>query len=488
MKSRKKMICRTVLLLIIFNLNSALFNTGLCQEAEKLVEVDKKTNKITMNFKDTEIRVVLEAIATNVGISIIAGKDVKGPVSFRVTDVAWEKGLDELLKAYGYAYVKDENIVRVTTLDALKAENVTTEVFVLNYAKAETVSKSVQEMLSERGKINTDTTSNVVIITDIPTNIVKIKEVITRIDSRTPQVMIEAKIIETTLSSTETLGIDWTTRVTVSGAKRPTLLPWQREQRSQDFYPLGDPAATAPAFTGGGNSTDFPYTVASNFTFGTLDFTSLKAVLEVLKTTGDSKIVSNPRVVTLSGKEAKIVVGTVLYIPTYERNSNTGQMEVTGYTEKDIGIKLTVTPTINEQGYIVANLHPEVSELLGWEQLTTDIRVPTISTREATTEVMIKDGYTIVLGGLIKENITDSRTGIPLLKDIPIFGFLFGKKTKSVTKTDLLVFITPRIVNEGIKADTLSSEYVENDKPVKALRYSREIEPANEAKKSKAKK
>lgn len=478
-KIRRKIMNRLILTLAIFSFQTGFFNLCYPQEPKPIVEIDKKSNNITMNFKETEIRVILEAIATNVGVSIIAGKDVKGPVSFRVTNIPWEKALNELLKAYGYAYVRDGDIVRVMTLEALKAENVTTEVFVLNYANAETVSKSIQEMLSEKGKINTDTRSNVLIITDIPTNITKIKEVISRIDSMTPQVMIEAKIIETTLSSTESLGIDWATRVTVSGAKRPTTLPWNRESRSSDFYPLGDPAATEPAFPRNPD-TQFPYTIASNFTFGTLDFSSAKMVFEVLKTTGDSKIISNPRVVTLNGKEAKIVVGQVLYIPTYERNSNTGQMEITGYTEKEIGIKLTVTPTINEQGYIVATLHPEVSELLGWEQLTTEIRVPSISTRDATTEVMIRDGYTIVIGGLIKENITDSTTGVPILKDVPILGFFFGKKSKTVSKTDLLVFITPHIVKEGIKAEEFSSEF-KDQKPVK-LRFNREIEPRKEEK------
>jgi len=480
MKSKKKIVFKIALILTIFNFQINFLNLCYSQDTQPMVEVDKQSSRITMNFKDTEIRVVLEAIATKVGVSIIAGKDVKGTVNFRVTNVPWEKALDELLKAYGYAYVRDGDIVRVTTLDALKAENVTTEVFVLNYANAETISKSIQEMLSERGKINTDTRSNVLIITDIPTNIVKIKEVISRIDSKTPQVMIEAKLIETTLSSTETLGIDWATRITVSGAKRPTTLPWNREARSSDLYPLGDPAATEPAFPRNPD-TQFPYTLPTNFTFGTLDFSSAQAVFEVLKTTGDSKIISNPRVVALNGKEAKIVIGQVLYIPTYERNSNTGQMEITGYTEKEIGIKLTVTPTINEQGYIVATLHPEVSELLGWEQLTADIRVPSISTRDATTEVMIRDGYTIAIGGLIRENVSDSRTGIPILKDLPVLGFFFGKKTKSVTKTDLLVFITPRIVKEGVQTSELSSEYVEN-KPIKALRYDREIEPKKETK------
>ncbi|MFH0839360.1 MAG: secretin and TonB N-terminal domain-containing protein [Candidatus Omnitrophota bacterium] len=449
------------------------------------VGIDTTSNSITMNFKDADIRQVLEAIATKVGVSIIAGKDVTGAVTFKVTNIPWEKALDELLKAYGYAYVRDGDIVRVTTREALKAENVTTEVFLLNFAKAESISKSVQDMLSERGKINVDTRSNVLIVTDIPTNLVKIKEVISRIDSKTPQVMIEAKIIETTLSSEETLGIDWATRVTAVGSKRPTTFPFNHKQSGGTYYPLGDPAVTEPAFPIDSN-TKFPYTLATNFTFGTLDFSTAQAVFEILKTTGDSKIISNPRVATLNGKEANILVGEVLYIPKYERNTNTGQMEITGYTERNIGIELTVTPTINEQGYIVANLHPEVSELLRWENLTEDIRVPIISTREATTEVMIKDGYTIVIGGLIKENLTDSRTGVPVLKDIPLLGFFFGQKSKSVTKTDLLVFITPRIVKEGVPQEELKSEYIDT-KPMKALRFEREMEPAQGKKKSNAK-
>jgi type II secretory pathway component GspD/PulD (secretin) len=276
---------------------------------------------------------------------------------------------------------------------------------------------------------------------------------------RTQQVNIEAKIIETTLDKDDKLGVNWTMQVTATGAKRPTTIPFTSGSSGSDYFPRGDESASAGSAIGKfppGVGTGFPMALPSNFTLGTLDFSSFQAVLQILKSRTDTKIVSNPRITTLDNKEAKITVATTYNIPTYERNESTGSYEITGYEEKELGIILSVIPQINPEGYIVVQLDPEVSAFSQWDTFSTSggtIYAPRFTVRKASTQVMVKDGDTIVIGGLIKEQEVDVIYKVPILGDIPILSLLFKKKEKSIDTTDLLFFITVNIV----KAESISA-------------------------------
>jgi len=417
---------------------------------------------VTLDFKDADITNVLRILSYKSGVNIVAGKDVSGPITIRLTDVPWEKALDVILRTYGYTYEREGNIIRVTTTENLAKEELATEVFSLNYARAKDVPEAIKDMLSDRGSVKFDERANLVIVTDIPTNLYKIKKVIEKIDMMTKQVNIEAKIIETSLDKDDNLGIKWTTQVTATGAKRPITAPFVSEPTGGNYYPRADESADAGSATGKfppGVGAGFPMALPVNFTFGTLDFTSFQAVLEVLKSRTNTKIISNPRITTLDNKEAKITVATTYNIPTYERNDSTGNYEITGYEEKELGIILSVTPQINPEGYIVVKLEPEVSAFSAWDTFTTaggTIYAPRFTVRKASTEVMVKDGDTIVIGGLIKENEVDTVYKFPILGDIPVLSLLFKKKEKSVETTDLLFFITVNIVKpeSGVSTNT----------------------------------
>lgn len=424
------------------------------------------SGNVTLDFKDADITNVLRILSYKSGINIVAGKDVTGPVTIRLTDVPWDKALDVILRTYGYTYEREGNIIRVTTTENLEKEELATEVFSLNYADAKDVPAAIEEMLSDRGSVKFDGRANLIIVTDIPTNIYKIRQVVDKLDGRTQQVNIEAKIIETTLDKDDKLGINWTTQITASGASRPMTLPFHRKSSGGAYFPQGDPAGTGG--TGAKSiglfpvdpGTAFPMAVPTNYAFGTLDFTSFQAVLEILKSKTNTKIISNPRITTLNNKEAKITVATTYNIPTYERNESTGSYEITGYEEKELGIVLSVTPQINPEGYVVVQLDPEVSSFTAWDTFTTSggtIQAPRYSVRKASTQVMVKDGETIVIGGLIRETTSDSVVKVPILGDIPFLSFFFKKKEKSVETTDLLFFITVNIVS----ADSTATAAVE---------------------------
>ena len=341
-------------------------------EVKELLAVS--SGNVTLDFKDADITNVLRIISYKSGVNIVAGKDVSGPITIRLTDVPWEKALEVILRTYGYTYEREENIIRVTTTENLEKEELATEVFSLNYADAANVPAAIEEMLSDRGSVKFDQRANLIIVTDIPTNIYKIKQVIEKLDMRTKQVNIEAKIIETTLDKDDKLGVNWTMQASASGASRPTTAPFHRGTTGGHLYPDADTSAEAGSSTGAfpaGARTAFPLALPSNFTFGTLSFTSFQAVLEMLKSRADTKIISNPRITTLDNKEAKITVATTYNIPTYERNDSTGNYEITGYDEKELGVILSVTPQINPEGYIVVKIEPEVSAFATWDTFTT---------------------------------------------------------------------------------------------------------------------
>ncbi len=407
---------------------------------------DTTTGNISVEFKDADIQDVFRVLALKGNISIVADPDVKGMVTVQITDVPWEKVLDVICRTYGYAYEREGNIIRVTTLDKQGQENLVTEVFNLNYAKAADVTASLAEMRSERGKIKFDARSNVVIVTDIPTNIYRISKVIERLDSMTPQVTIEAKIIETAIGNSDDLGIKWNASYSASMSKRPTTFPWPANNTGSTYanwLPNGDETASFPTIA----APAFPLATSSDFSFGILDGSAFSVLLEAIQTRGKTTILSNPRITTLDNEAAEIHIGTDWPIANYTYNEETDRFVITGWEYKSYGVLLKVTPTINQNGYVTLKLHPEISD----KQDEIDFQgasVPVLSTQSADATVMIKDGQTLVIGGLIKDKKVTTRTKVPLLGDIPVLGLLFTHKSEEVVKNDLMIFITPHIISD----------------------------------------
>jgi type II secretory pathway component GspD/PulD (secretin) len=311
-------------------------------------------------------------------------------------------------------------------------------------------------------------------VTDVPSNIDKIEKVLQRIDTITPQVLIEGKIIEMNLGDADKLGIKWDLRVGLTGSARPTTFPFEaRDNFKHDldrFFPAGQTTADTVSVSGEGtatteNASDFPtvtgdevplFPVADtgDFSFGTLDFSQMQIMLQILQTRSNSKILSEPRITVLNNQEASILVGEILAVPVFERNETTGRMEITGYAEKELGIGLQVTPQINSENQIDISLHPSIKNLIGYDALTADIVAPRFATRDAQTKVRVRNGETIVVGGLIKEEVIDTVNKLPILGDLPLLNKLFSFNERTVTKTDLLFLITVTIIEEPeIKVD-----------------------------------
>ena len=442
--------------------------------AEEVIPVEP--GNVTVNFKGADIKTVLAYISEVASVDIVPAPDVKGIVDLKLTNKPWKTALDIIVRNYGFAYERDGDIIRVVTLDKLKQEELSTQAFNLNYSKSKDVVAAIKNIVGDRGKVMYDERTNIVLVTDIPTNIYKIGQIISRLDKRTDQVLIEARIIETILGKEEKMGIDWSVKITAAGAKRPITAPfnffnndtWKMLDKMMPFSQTTAPYTQLDAATGipvsitpadfPGTSTGvkgFPFAIKDDFTFGTLDFSEFKAVLEMLKQRADTEIISNPRIATLNNTAAFINVGQTLNMPTYERNSTTGKMEVTGYESKDLGIQLQVTPHVNDNNEITIDLAPVISDLLRYDTLdkASGIVAPVFSVRQAKTQVMIKDGETIFIGGLIKENEIDVDKKLPILGDmfgdVPYLGLLFSKKEKTKQKTELIFFITVNMMTVG---------------------------------------
>lgn len=464
--------------------------TSVAEEPVEEESAELQPGNITVNFKGADIRTVLSYISEVAGVDIIAAPEVKGVIDLKLTDKPWKVALDIIVRNYGFAYERSGDIMRVVTLDKLKLEEAITQAFPLNYGKAKEIVEAVEDMVGDSGSVLYDDRTNMVLVTDIPTNVYKIGQIVQRLDRETDQVLIEARVLETVLEDNERMGIDWNIKIAASGAKRPITFPFDYfdvdNKYLDKFSPLvqagsGSTVTTTSGASGattagkypigadgpapGWASKGFPFVdytqdiFKDSFTFGTLDFSQFKAVLEMIKNRADTNVVSNPRIATLNNSPAYIIVGQTINMPKYERNSTTGMMEVSGYDAKDLGIKLKVTPHINEKGEIVVDIAPEISDFLRYDTLDakSGIVAPVFSSRQANTKVIIRDQDTIFIGGMIKENVVDVKKPIPflgdVLGDVPFLGLLVSKKEKVKQKTELIFFITVKLMKAGMKLE-----------------------------------
>ncbi len=407
---------------------------------------------VSLDFRDADIANVLKILSFKSGVNIVVGPEVTGLVTIQLHDVPWKQALEVVLETYGYAYEQKGNIIMVTTVENLKQrrenaialadqEPVETKTFTLNFGRASEIIASVDKMKSERGNINYDERTNILIVTDISKRLDLMEGVIKKLDQTTPQVLIEAKIVETSFNDEENLGIDWLTKVTVSGSERPIIYPFTTKSSSK---------YTPDSFPGADNTKG---SANAEFSYGTLNFTQVQAVFELLKTKTDTNILSNPRIVTLDNQAAQIMVGSQYPIPQYTYNEEQAQLQVSGWEYKDIGIIFNVTPHVNNAGFVTLDVEPQITAIIGTVTVE-NTSLPELSNESTKTRVMVKDGETLVIAGLVKDQLTDTKKKIPFLGDIPIMGLLFQKSEKVSTKTDLMIFITPHIITPDLPTNS----------------------------------
>ncbi len=430
-------------------------------------EIDDAGN-ITLDFKEADINTVLRVMSLKSKVNIVAGPEVQGTVTIRLENVPWQKALDVVLRTYGYVYERDGNIIRVTTRDNLAQEPLVTQTFILNYSKAVEIQTAVQDMLTERGRVKTSDRTNTIVLTDIPTNIYTIGEVIKKLDRMTPQAYIDSKIVKTSLASSENLGIQWLTGGSnnigsITGSARPTSFPFATNPKSGDeripsiveqFFPTTSTTTTATQNSASPRS--FPLDLSEpnpSYSYGTLSFSGFSAVLQMLKARTDTKVISNPRVLVLNNQEAEVHVGDNIPLPKFETNNTTGRLTVSGfdYDKLKTGVSLKVTPHINSADQILVDLQPSVNARGDTITFNTDLSAPIINETTAKSQVLITSGQTIAIGGLMTDNVQSSENKVPYLGDAPVIGKLFRSKRQTAgsgnEKVETLFFITVTMVD-----------------------------------------
>jgi type IV pilus assembly protein PilQ len=402
--------------------------------------------RISLDFKDADIGNILRLIAEVSDLNVIAGQDVTGKVTIRLVDVPWDQALDVILLTKGLGFVRIGNILRIAPTDVLKSErearlqerrsrekleDLVVKLQPVNFAKAGDLDKLVKRLLSTRGSVNVDERTNTLIIKDIPSVIHEATALVKAVDTQTPQVLIEAKIVEASLKFSRGLGAIWGV-----GWKAPT------------DHSTGDPRPSL--FGGGDQQNNF---LASNtisaatglLNLGILgldDKLQLDIQLQAQEENDQGKVISSPRVITLDNKSATIKQGVAIKFTEATADKLTT-------TFVDAVLQLKVTPHITANRSIIMKLGvsknaPALDASGG--------SVVGINKNETTTEAILHDGETMVLGGIYVMDSGRSTSKVPFLADIPILGAAFKSSNLKDERRELLVFVTPRVVT-GVQPD-----------------------------------
>jgi type IV pilus assembly protein PilQ len=401
--------------------------------------------KISLDFKDADIKNILRLIAEVSDLNIIAGDDVTGKVTMRLVDVPWDQALDVVLQARSLGMSRVGNVIRVAPTDTLKKEiqgeleakrakekleDLTTELIPVNYASAKDIIPQVKSVLTERGDVKVDERTNILIVKDIPRNLASAKSLVKSLDTRTPQVMIEARIVEAGLSFQRELGVQWGMTYTTNGNVGSVTKGGNPNNKVVDMPAIA--RAGAAGALGLPGIIDFLFT-----SMGSLDL--LDIAISAHEVDGDAKIISSPKIATLDNKQASIEQG--LRIP-YLKLTTEGTV-TTDFI--DANLKLTVTPHVtNDQ-----NIKMIITVKKDRPDQTISVQgVPSIDKKEAITEVLVKDGGVVVIAGIYTIEKNDGMEGVPLFNKIPLLGWLFKREVKEDLRKDLLIFISPKILKD----------------------------------------
>ena len=403
--------------------------------------------KISLDLQEVDIRNVLRLLADVTGKNIVVEPNVKGTVTLKVDNVPWDQVLELILKINDLDSVMEGNVIRIATAAKIKAEldrrreeveakkdlmaaardlgELTTEYLQVNYADVGDISAQIQNIKSDKGSISVDNRTNLIIYSDFPKRIELAKEILARLDKATQQVMIESRIVSANTNFTRNLGISWNASYTNNSLNN--RLSSATNSNVVDF------AVNAPTSGIGTLGLNFARNLGVNNLF------ELDMTLDALEQAGEGRVISSPRIFTLDHVQAMIQQGDQIPYPqrTEEGTISTAFAPAT--------LSLTVTPHITPDGKVRMEVLAKKDEA-DFSRTVQD--VPAIRTQEAQTELLVNDGDTIVIGGIVIRDTSWSESRVPFLWRIPILGWLFKNRQINDEKTELLIFLSPSIVND----------------------------------------
>ena len=418
-------------------------------------KIEGDTTLFTIEVKDAELKDVLRALAKQNNLNIIVSEDITAKATFSFDRIKFKDALEVITKANGLNYVIQSNVLWIGKKEdiAKAGEDIVMEIVQLNYSKAADVVGQLKGVLSERGSSVPDSRTNAIILRDMKKNIEDARLLIKSMDTRTMQVVIEARIIEVQTNFARDMGVQW-------GAAHGTT---NRDNFTSAFgsTSTAPPSTSTPTgFIGSGgqfsSQPNYAVNVPASGTAGVLGALGLSFgklsgdpfLLDLRISAGERngklKIVSQPKITTMNNNPATIHSGLTFKVKTTTTTTTTTATTTgTGLEEVKTGIDLSVTPQISADDFILLNIVASKSEPDFGRSVD---GIPGVSEKKASTSVLVKDGETTVIGGLYKSTSSDSENAIPYLSRIPILGWLFKSTSKASDNEELLVFITPRIV------------------------------------------
>jgi type IV pilus assembly protein PilQ len=387
--------------------------------------------RISLVFDNAEIRNILQLIAEVSNLNILAGDGVDGTITLRLIDVPWDQALDLILDTKDLGIIRDGNVAKILPKESIrsmdeakfsakrtqeKLEDLTTEVIKISYTDLKNVTKPVKALLTTRGRVTEDSRNKQLIVTDIKRNIEKIKALAAILDTPERQVLIEARVVEVSTTANLDLGVNWG----LSHSQNPA-----GSGNYDASVSLGGNFTITPALGVSG--------VGSAFQWGQIgvNTTILDLRLSALEARGEGRVVSNPRIMALNGEKAKITQGTLIPYQTVQD----GEIS-TEFIEA--ALSLEVVPVINPDNSVILTVKVSNS--------APGASAGQIDKKEAETKMLVANGETMVIGGVFVEVDTSAESGVPILMDIPLLGNLFKSRNAVKTRTELMVFITPRII------------------------------------------
>lgn len=420
------------------NKNSGIFSSS---NLEQFLSGNLKYygKKISIEVKEIDVRSAINLIAEESGANLVMSESVTGNIALKLKNVPWDQALVLILKAKKLGYTRQGNVLRISLMSEIKAEEeeamklaesrrkvepLKVQMIPINYAKITELQAQIKTVITERGSIVADVRSNSLIITETDEVLERAKKIISSLDIAPAQVLIEGKIVEARDVFTKKIGVNWNI------AGQPLEMDTANLTPNLNIRP--------GAATGG--------SLGFSLTFGTLDILGdLGAVLALEEQEENVKVISSPRIVTLHNVEASITQSATIAVLASEATSL--DTKLTNRTYKDLSMKmeLRVTPEVANNGIV----QMQVDITREFPGAPRDNGGANSNSRSAKTKVMVKSGQTAVIGGIYQNDATEVETGVPFLKDIPVLGALFRGKNYTKNKTELLLFLTPRVLSQA---------------------------------------
>jgi type IV pilus assembly protein PilQ len=405
--------------------------------------------RISVDFRETPIDDVIRIMAEQADVDVVKSPKVTGNVTAKLSNVPLEEALKNILAAQGYDYVMTKNMIRVAPSGEInqEAEKLVSKIYRITYADIKGVEKALNKFMSQRGSISTNAGTSNIIVTDTESKINAINTFIEEIDRITPQILVEARIYDISTTDNLDLGTEWNvgSRTQYYSDGEAVIPPGQMGNFKSD---ITSPFTTG-MFRGATNKTSSTTGMIKFGWFtGTVD---IDAIIRAQKNLIDAKLLANPRVLVLDNEKANIKI--ISELPYQEVTETSGGGSIGSTKFRDVGVELEVIPHLTRDEMIRLQLKPKFSVNTGEVSIvgaaSNVFPVPIVDRREADTVLLIKDGQTVVLGGLRKKVVSHRVNKIPLLGDIPIICYAFRYEGESTFNSELVVFVTPRLMKEA---------------------------------------